>query len=220
MACPELTSLPGGRPDPTPREVHEPPRLPSYDKRKIYEVSTRGIDYALQGLTSDPFSSTPPQSTGLVVPPLTGVRFLFLLASRVVSRPTRIRGIGQYATLAAKFTTGSSEGGTLQTVVYERPIETPTWRFPDGNISWHLVYEQYIPPKILTTNSVNFAYRSSDQPALLYETFTATNADAASAAPIDYATDLSAYTPPTIWSGWKPLAGQLFNISDIRFPLQ
>jgi hypothetical protein len=183
---------------------------------RTYEVATVGIDDGLQGFTADPFSSSFPSSIGLRVPSFvpnnanpSNNRYLFLLATVGVGSggAKRVRGWRQYATIGLN-------AALTSTLV--RPVEfevvTPGFRFPDGNISWHLVRE---PPQLQgqkqpATNLSNFMYQDADQPALLYQT-------ASFAVPSGYYTSsMTGYTPPLGRMGtWEPIAG-LGNVHDLR----
>jgi hypothetical protein len=198
------------------------PEIPCLNQ--AYEVTTHGFDDNQQGLSSDPLGTMPTQTAGIRLPPYLTVnnRYLVLLASRKIHKPTRLVGLAQFITLGASFQYSSGEAPQA-TIVYETPQTTPTWRFPDGNVSWHLVYEDGVDnstPHKATTDTVSFVKRKSDSPALLYETFTAAPVDPITGAPISYPTGITAYTPPNIWGGWKPVAANLWNFSDLRFPNQ
>lgn len=192
------------------------------------EVATSGIDDAFQGLSTDPFGLpgvTPVSSgTGLRIPTFrqdNTTRYLFLLATRTISAPTRIKGIRQYATLGAQITTAQEVGSTRQTI--EFPITTSNFYLTDGNISWHLVEEPNAHPVTsiqplvaarTVTDSECFIQGNGDGPALLYQqgsvTFSANQTQY-------YFNNMTAYQPPPIWNEWQPIAG-LGNMHDIRFP--
>jgi hypothetical protein len=187
---------------------------------RIVEVSTVGIDEALQGISSDPFGSAYPSSIGLRVPaftpaqpapPLPANRYLFLLACREVGDREKVivRGWRQYVTIGVSVPASAS--------IPSRPVElevtTPGFRFPDGDVSWHLVREPPqgdIPVQRPNTDLVNFLFADSAGPALLYQTATF------SAATGFYMLNLTAYTPPLQRQGtWEPIAG-LGNVHDLR----
>jgi hypothetical protein len=187
---------------------------------RIVEVSTVGIDEALQGISSDPFGSAYSSSVGLRVPafvppkstpPLPPNRYLFLLASRGVGEREKmiVRGWRQYVTIGISVPADVS--------VPSRPVElevsTPGFRFPDGNISWHLVREPPqgdLPLQRPGTDLANFSFVDSSGPALLYQTAVF------SAATGFYMLNLTAYTPPlNRQSTWEPIAG-LGNVHDLR----
>lgn len=192
------------------------------DKRRI-EVATTGIDEALQGLTSDPIGSGLPQTTGLRVPPvlpgyttpLAQPRYRFCLATRTIAggAPTRLIGIRQGVTLGV-----DANGGTPPVRPVEMEIQTPTFHFPDGNISWHLVKET-VGHRVVTTPSTNapaWSYLESDGSAMLYKTFTNTNVDPVTGAPAYYNVGLTAYTPPPTPHDWLSISG-LGDFHDVRF---
>ena len=186
------------------------------------EVSTLGIDEALQGVSTDPFTTSgQPTYTGLRVPPVlstsskpsTQPRYLFNLANINFKDGLCLRGIRQGYTLGMD----ANEG-----VLPERPIElwakTPTFRFVDGNISWHLVLErQTVKERIPSTDTQNWSYLRSDASAMLYQTFVNTNVDPNTGAPLFYMSGLTAYTPPDLTGQLESVAG-LGNIHDLRFP--
>jgi hypothetical protein len=184
-----------------------------------YEVATIGIDDGLQGFTADPFATSSPSGIGLRIPSFVpnnprpaDNRYLFLLATNRVGKAQRVRLTGwrQYLTL------GLSAPGVGVTV--PRPVEyevlTAGWRFPDGNVSWHLVREPdfAVPSQRPATDLVNFAFGDSSTPALLYQT-------ASFAGGVNggyYTLNMTGYTPPTGRMGvWEPIAG-LGNVHDLR----
>jgi hypothetical protein len=188
------------------------------------EVSTTGIDEALQGVSTDPFpTSGYSTTTGLRIPPVlsltstpaTQPRYLFCLASLTFQDGIRLLGLRQGLTIGV-------DGNENVTSPPEYPIEawvtTPTFKFVDGNVSWHCVVERQ-PQRTQAmpgTNAQSWAYLQSDSPAMLYNTFTNSNVTT-TGAPILYIKGLTAYTPPDISYLWEPVAG-LGNIHDLRFP--
>jgi hypothetical protein len=190
--------------------------------RLRFEVSTTGIDEALQGVSADPFpTSGYSTTTGLRIPavlsvtetPATQPRYLFSLASITFQNGIKLLGIRQGLTIGVD----ANEG-----VGVERPLEmwvkTPTFRFVDGNVSWHCVIEPQpqISQAMPTTNAQNWVKSQSDNPAMLYQSFFNTNLTT-TGAPVLYIEGLTAYTPPDLTRGWQPVAG-LGNIHDLRFP--
>jgi hypothetical protein len=186
------------------------------------EISSTGIDEALQGVSSDPFPANGyGTSTGLRIPavlavgstPVTQPRYLFCLASTTFQDGIKLLGIRQALTLGVD----ANEG-----VAPERPIEmwvtTPDFRFVDGNVSWHLVIENQLArsQSMPATNAQSWAKLQSDSPAMLYQTFTNSNITT-TGAPVLYIDGLTAYTPPDLTTGWQPVAG-CGNLHDIRFP--
>ena len=97
------------------------------------------MDDALQGLSSDPYNAPLASGPGLRVPSFqpngSGIydRYLFLLATRQVNRRTIISGLSQLVTIGTN--ASSSLDGGIQMRPIEFPVTTPTFRFPDGNIS-------------------------------------------------------------------------------------
>lgn len=187
------------------------------------EVATSGVDESLQGLTSDPYGAVIPAWTGLRIPslrPNDQTRYLFLLASRKVTKPTRIRGIRQLLTLGFTITTTEGESPS-QVQTFTLPVSSPSFKAPDGNVSWHLVSEPNPDPSISTPVSANWVegpnlrYRQSDSSALLFENITFEDGVQTAY----YATTLATYQAPAIGtSQWQPLGGGLENMHDLRFP--
>ena len=195
------------------------------EKRRT-EVSTSGIDEALQGVSPDPLGLPIPQTTGLRIPPVLSIaslpstqpRYRFCLATRTIANgSTRLIGIRQGLTLGVDANAGG-EGSPPERVV-EMAVVTPTFKFPDGNVSWHLVTESDGRRVVQTpsTNAPGWAYLETDGSAMLYSTFTNTNVDPVTGAPVYYNVGLTAYTPPKTTSSWNAIAG-LGNFHDLRFP--
>jgi hypothetical protein len=189
-------------------------------------VSTSGIDETLQGISTDPFGQNLPSALGLRIPPVMTAsivppfqpRYLFLLATRVIERQkTTIRGIRQGLHL------GINRSGTANQVLpYEFPVTTPNWRFPDGNVSWHLVREPNDVPTLQRplTDTASWRYLRSDQPAMLYKkaSFDPNTYDPLTLAPIFYPIGLDGYTPPDFSASQvKPIA-DLGNMKGIYYP--
>jgi len=187
------------------------------------EISTSGVDESLQNVSSDPFTSLAIGSyTGLRIPPVlsaaatpaTQPRYLFLLASTTFQRGIRLLGLRQGLTIGIDANLGSPP---------ERPVEmwvqTPTFKFPDGNVSWHLMLERQPNRKTRTpsTDTRNWTFLQGDSPAMLYQTFTNTNVDATTGAPLLSLVGLTAYTPPDL-TGVTESVGGLGTFRDLRFP--
>lgn len=190
--------------------------------RLRFEVAASGVDDGLQGLSSDPYQAPVASGPGLRVPAFTNTpttRFLFLLATRQVQRRTRIRGLGQLLTIGTDVASGNE--GTPPFYPIEWPVTTPSFRFVDGNVSWHLVLEPNTRNVLTqpTTNSANFCFCEADGPALLYQTATygVEYVDGITGAPGCYPVGMEAYTPPTFTRQWQPLGG-LGCFYDLRFP--
>jgi len=182
------------------------------------EVATAGIDDAFQGLSTDPYQAPVAAGTGLRIPQLrvdNTTRFVFLLATRTIAKPTRIRGIRQLATLGATLTNGVEDAFTSQAI--EFPIVTPNFYLTDGNISWHLVEEPNAHPIITegVNNSTCFSEANAAAPSLLF--LRNSVAWGMGPQPTYYFNGLTAYAPPAIWNDWQPIAG-LGNMHDIRSP--
>jgi len=208
--------------------------------RRRIEVSSYGVDDGLVGFSSSPFPNNAyPEGPGLRIPPVwpnfippdtgpqTRPRFLFCLATRLVRAGTILRGIRQGLTIGVDANHNLQEGFSG---VPERPVEldvtTPSWRFVDGNVSWHLVFERdadvvggnSASPANQLTNSANFLWEQSQGgAAMLYETFT-NSETTATGAPLLYMRGLESYTPPELTKNWFPLDGDLFSFYDIRYP--
>jgi hypothetical protein len=149
---------------------------------------------------------------------LTRPRYLFCLATRKIMNPCKLIGIRQGVTIGNLFITDNGEEPP-SAYPLEFFVTTPTFRFVDGNISWHLVYEDnaYPEPHELTiTDTNNWAFNVSDGPSMLYRTFT--NAIVGpNGEPLDYAVGLTAYSPPQLQGSWKPVADDLKCFYDVRF---
>lgn len=186
-----------------------------------FEVSTIGIDEGLSNLSSDPFGSSYPAWTGLRVPAFVNSpneRYLFLLATRQMGpkERTRLRGWRQLVTI----------GGSVNADVPSRPIElavtTPTFRFPDGNVSWHLVREPFfdgLPGRPRPKDTAGFAFQTTETPALLYQDATwSAGVDPITNAPPYYMLNMTSYVMPRgLLSQWEPIA-DLGNVHDLRAP--
>lgn len=180
-----------------------------------FEIATIGIDEALQGLSTDPFGSAYPSTTGLRIPAFVNTattRYLFLLASRQVNakESVRLRGWRQLLKLGVS----SPSSGATPSRPVEFEVVTPDFRFPDGNVSWHLVREpEYrVVQQRPNTDLPNFAFGDTDTPALLYQSYTQSVASGF------YMLNLTAYKPPEgRRAQWEPIAA-LGNVHDIRTP--
>jgi hypothetical protein len=197
-------------------------------KHQPYLAAASGIDESLQGISTDPFGRNSPGAIGLRIPPVLPdvaaedqPRYLFCLASRTLGNAkTTIRGIRQLLTI------GVDRSGTDgQELPYELPVTSPSWRFPDGNVSWHLVREPNDDLRTRATayrsDSTSWRYRDSDQAAMLYEsaTFAAGAVDPQTGAPIFYNVGLQTYVPPQTFSAShaSPI-GNLGNMKGIYYP--
>ena len=171
-----------------------------------YEISSSGIDQALQGVWSDPYGGI--YNVGLIIPQVLPSesnwknRLLFTLAFARFGAHRRVRLVGarQLLTMAAQLNPGS---GTSNYIL-EKQIETPYWHFPDGSVSWHIMR---VPPgmntQFNTSNGDGLAYRYAQNAALLFEEHP----------------ELSSYVSPNAGIPYGvPLAPSLGNFHDIRFP--
>lgn len=188
-----------------------------------FELSASGIDDGRLGLSTDPWTAGAPQGPGLRIPavlpsdagPATRPRYLFLLATRVILNPCKLIGMRQGLTIGNFLLADQPNNYPLELFV-----TTPTWNFVDGNVSWHLVYEDNVQPnphRLTVTDGANWAKDCTDSPSMLYSTFTNT-ATNINGAPVLYMENLTAYTPPQLQDSWKPVAGDLKCFYDIRFP--
>lgn len=189
-------------------------------------VSTSGLDETLQGISTDPYGQNVPGAIGLRIPPVLSSsivapnqpRYLFCLASRIIERDkTVIRGIRQGLTL------GVNRSATSPRVLpYEFPVTSPTWRFPDGNVSWHLVREpnDYPTDQQPLSDAASWRYLQSDQPAMLYKSasFAINTFEPATGAPLFYANGLTAYVPPVFQASQRAPIGNLGNLKGIYYP--
>jgi hypothetical protein len=194
---------------------------------QTYLATTSGIDETLQGISTDPFGQNIPSALGLRIPPvLPGLsdptqqpRYLFVLASRTLYQKTTIRGIRQGLTIGVN---RSAEANRV--LPYEMPVTSRFWKFPDGNVSWHLVREPNDDPRILAARSVQDAaswrYLQADQSAMLYKraTFAAGAFNPSTGAPLFYPQGLLTYTPPDFWAGKESGIADLGNMKSIVYP--
>jgi hypothetical protein len=191
-------------------------------KRRRVEVATTGIDESFQGLTSDPVGKALPQGTGLRIPPVlpsyttpkAQPRYLFCLATRTItSGRTRLLDVRQLVTLGVDANYGTPP---------ERPVEmtvvSPSFHFPDGNISWHLVTERVgqRPTVLSTTDAAGWQYLQTDGSAMLYKTFV-NSTITGTGAPVYYFQGLTSYEPPELAQSWLDING-LETMHELRFP--
>ena len=193
--------------------------------KRRFELSASGIDEALVGMTSDPWSQGAPQAPGLRIPAVLPSdegdvskrpRYFFCLATRTAEAPFKVIGCRQGLTLGVNLAAVNGEPGYQP---LEFAVETPDFRFPDGNVSWHIVLERNARPRNQKplTDTNNWSYGWADGPAMLYDTFTNTNIGL-NGQPLLYMAGLTAYTPPKLSNSWKPIAADLKSFYDIRFP--
>jgi hypothetical protein len=190
--------------------------------RRVFEIATTGVDEYLQGIGGDPFGGS--SYVGLRVPTLAtptspngAGRYLFNLAAFSIASGAKARVVGyrQLLTLGAVTTAPSTE--TPGRFV-EQEITTPTFRLPDGNVSWHI--HRLGPPnsqgfpegdRAEATDLRSFKKYFAVNPALLYQSYTVPAGNA-------FYVDLTAYTPPNGGKPWgTPLrAGEQGTFYDLR----
>jgi len=169
-----------------------------------YEVSSTGFDTSLQGVGADPDGSG--YATGIRVPTLPSPpglknRYLFMLARMRLGafRKARLVGIRQLVTIGTNVSNG---GDPPRQYPLELGVNSPFWKFTDGNISWHL---RRVPPiaRIVPNNfnGEGLSYLDSQTPSLVYSTAPA---------------DVGGYVPPSKVYG-VPLIAQLGTFYDLRF---
>lgn len=172
--------------------------------RRRIELVSIGIDSALQGLASDPYGDL--TWMGLRVPAFVTHgpenRYLFQLCTFSIGEAVnaRIRGMRMGWSLGYQ-QPGNPIAGTSPRVV-EQWVDTPGFKLPDGNISWHMrllsqgmpnVSEQATQDPLAGGQQASFAFRDAGSPALLFQT---------AATPNPFYTDLTAYTPPNAGRPW------------------
>jgi hypothetical protein len=173
-------------------------------RRRHIEVYSSGVDEGLQLVGSDANASL--SWTGLRVPTLPTPddspesRYLFNLASFHVAQNARARLVGWRLawTIGTKVSIARAGGAPPLTRVFEQEVVSPFWRFPDGNVSFHLQHlnqdqmegQQFRPsPGAIVPPLRDVAFRMSDSPALLAESITVPAGDG-------FYVDLTAYAPP------------------------
>jgi hypothetical protein len=193
---------------------------------QTYIATTSGLDENLQGISTDPFGRNLPGSIGLRIPPVLSAgsvpdkqpRYLFLLASRVIERNKAvIRGIRQGLTIGVN--ASATPGREL---IYEFPVKSPWWHFPDGNVSWHLVREPNDEVRIQgpLSDAASWRYLQSDDPAMLYQkaSFAPGAFNPSTLAPLFYPVGLVGYTPPDLSASRANPIGALGNMKGVVYP--
>lgn len=186
------------------------------ERRNRFEVWSAGIDEALQGVGSDPWGTI--DCTGLRIPTLATPdadhRYLFILASFHLPERVKatIRGWRELLTLGVPVT----PGGDASPLPIELPVTNPIFRFPDGNVSWHLTR---VPPTVISSLVVgpppilpvvpNLAWRMAKGPSLLYEVGTAVTASG-------FYVDLTSYVPPNHGRPYGDPVAHLKVAHDVR----
>lgn len=170
-----------------------------------FEVSTKGFDENLQLIGSDSLSS--PYWVGLRVPANATTdpkeRYTALLAFARFGAGSRARLVGIRQLLTIGCFVPNDNQDAPASFPLERPVETPFWKFVDGNVLWALrIIPPILQPTASTQNKEGRQFRYGTTPAFLFET---TVGDS----PI----------PP--YAGGLPgnaLVPDLYNFYDIRFP--
>ena len=161
-----------------------------------FEVYADGIDEGLQGIGSDPWGTT--NFVGLRVPTLAtpddAHRYLFNLCGFELGEGARAEILGwrQLVTIGCV----ALGGETSPNAQIEMEVMNPAFRFPDGNVSFHLQWLPLLTQGLLGAQPIapiqpgieNFAFRFAQSSALLYET--------ATVAGDGFYVDLTSYTPP------------------------
>lgn len=167
--------------------------------RRRIELVSIGTDSALQALGSDPYGDL--TWLGLRVPAFVTSgpenRYLFQHCTFSVGEGVnaRVRGIRMGWSL------GYQQANPGPRVV-EQWVDTPGFKLPDGNVSWHMrLLSQGMPnvsqpatqDPLAGGQQPSLAFRDAGTPALLFET---------AATPSPFYTDLTAYTPPNGGMPW------------------
>jgi hypothetical protein len=190
-------------------------------RKRRFEVATTGLDEYLQGIGDAPAISS--NWVGLRVPTLATAtinkRYLFLLCQFSVGHGEKVvlRGFRQMATL---WNLQAASGGEAPAPArpIEQEITTPFWRFPDGNISWHIMLlgppnAQGIARAQGAVDLPSFKFQYADGPALLY-------GPPAPAAPAGgFYPNIASYTPPNGGRPYGvPIQAKLGTFYDLRTP--
>lgn len=181
------------------------------------EIASVGVDEALQGLAGDPYGGL--VQTGLRIPAAFQAepshRYLFLLAGFTIGDGACAHIIG----FRQGLTLGCAAGNEIAPRrVVEQEVTSPFFKLADANVSWHLRVLGQHEPSVPNPGSgpvqpalQNFAYESSDTPALLYQAATFPGG------PNPFYTSLVTYTPPN--GGMPPgapLAPGLGTFYDLK----
>lgn len=160
------------------REVKEPPRGLFIDIGSVQEISSSAPNPQLIGIGSGPGGAT--SDTYIAVPdnPTLSAdnRYLYRLAvaSVAAGEVLEIVGFRQGVLIGVKL---DPEQDTDEPTFVTIEQTTPSWRFPDGNISWHLRWwpsdprtSNPTPKPRLAPSYYQFDYYGS-QPGLLAKSF-------------------------------------------------
>ena len=141
-------------------------------RRGRLEIVTVGLNPNLQLVSSDPAGGG--YGLGLWIgqnggPQTPRQRQLFLLVSKRFNTGQRGRLVGfrQYLTIGTNLATLSGDA----TYPLERPVETPTWQFVDGNVLWGIRQvppESHFHPNL--QNSEGMSFETAQTPSQLFET--------------------------------------------------
>jgi hypothetical protein len=198
--------------------------------RRRIELPTTGTDEFFQLIGSDPYGSM--SNVGLRVPllhtdalrdlngtPIFQNRYLFCAATYSVGEGSvgRILGYRQLVTIGTSVNVGGDGPPLFREVEFE--VTSPFWHFADANVSFHLRRtggpgHQGAPHNTPGPNDLrNFKWKTSDGPALLYET-------AAFGAGEVFYVNLAGYSPPNAGKPWGDLLadGHQGTFYDLRTP--
>lgn len=111
-----------------------------FQEPRVVEASTSAFDPDRQGVGSSSYVGDAGNSVLFIPQTATtaDTRYLFRLCGIAVPAhgKAKIIGVRQYATIAQAIAVSARDDSWSS--ILERPIETPTWSFTDGNIAWHL----------------------------------------------------------------------------------
>jgi len=143
-------------------------------RRGRIEIVTIGLNPNRQLVGSDPAGG--PYDLGLWIgtnggPQIPTQRQQFVLCAKYFNAGQRGRLVGfrQYLTIIDNIVLGA--GSTAYTYPLERPVETPTWSYTDGNVLWGI--RQLPPGATMLANAQNadgLAFEVSQTPAQLFQT--------------------------------------------------
>jgi hypothetical protein len=176
-----------------------------------YEISSRTFDPTLQAIGADPWGTA--YGLGVAIPPTPPPtndfkhRYLIQLArlSLNVHQKGRIVGLRQFVEIGTDVATGGT-GSCVYPV--RRQVESPNWRFVDGNISWHLM-------RINTHYVAQDPTRTGESQAFLYSEGTA------ALLVLKAPGDIGGYVPPGSGIPIGTVAIEdLGAFGDMRFPWQ
>jgi hypothetical protein len=141
-------------------------------RRGRLEIVTVGFNPNLQLVASDPAGGG--YDLGIFIGPndeatAPNLRQLFLLCVKSFNAGQRGRLVGfrQYLTLYVPELSSSG----LANYPLERPVETPTWKYVDGNVLWgirRVSSQTHFQPN--ANNAQNLAFEYSQTPSQLFET--------------------------------------------------